>query len=94
LIRRLRTVCTNVDPTLIADKNVTSKLNICKIVRKTELVSSLSHFCSFNIMAYFIYTDLIRSLLDPRLVDPGSTLIYVGAYDPRGELTVKSLKRY
>jgi len=31
-------------------------------------------------MSYFIYTDLISSLLDPRLVDPGSTLIHVGAY--------------
>jgi len=31
-------------------------------------------------MSHFIYTDLISSLLDPRLVDPGSTLIYVGAY--------------
>jgi len=29
---------------------------------------------------YFIYTDLITSLLDPKLVDPGSTLIYVDAY--------------
>jgi len=34
-------------------------------------------------MSYFIYTDLISSLLDPRLVEPGSTLIHVGAYDPR-----------
>jgi len=33
-------------------------------------------------MSYFIYTDLISSLRDPRLVDPGSTLIYVGAYNP------------
>jgi len=32
-------------------------------------------------MSYFIFTDLIRSLLDPRFVDPGSTLIYVGTYD-------------
>jgi len=24
-------------------------------------------------MSYFFYTDLISSLLDPRLVDPGST---------------------
>jgi len=31
-------------------------------------------------MSYFIYTDLIDSLLDPRLVDPGSALIHVGAY--------------
>jgi len=29
-------------------------------------------------MSYFIYTDLNSSLLDPRLVDPGSTLVYVG----------------
>jgi len=33
-------------------------------------------------MPYFIYTDLISSLLDLRLVDPGSTLIHVDAYDP------------
>jgi len=33
-------------------------------------------------MSYFIYTDLISSLLDPRPVDPGSTLIYVGSYSP------------
>jgi len=33
-------------------------------------------------MSYFIYTDLISYLLDPRLVDPGSTLIHVSAYDP------------
>jgi len=31
-------------------------------------------------MSCFIYTDLISSLLDLRLVDPGSILIYVGAY--------------
>jgi len=31
-------------------------------------------------MSYFIYTDLINSLLDLKLVDPGSTLINVGAY--------------
>jgi len=29
-------------------------------------------------MSYFIYTDSINSLLDPRLVDLGSTLIHVG----------------
>jgi len=33
-------------------------------------------------MSYFIYTDLISSLLDPKLVNPGSTLIHVGAYGP------------
>jgi len=32
-------------------------------------------------MSYFIYTDLISILLDQSLVDPGLTLIYVGAYD-------------
>jgi len=29
-------------------------------------------------MSYFIYTDLIGSLLEPKFVDPGSTLIHVG----------------
>jgi len=33
-------------------------------------------------MSYFIYTDLISSLLDPKLVDPGSTLIHIDAYGP------------
>jgi len=33
-------------------------------------------------MSYFLYTDLISSLLDPRLADPGSTLIYIGADEP------------
>jgi len=33
-------------------------------------------------MSYFIYADLISSSLDPRLVDPGSTLIRIGAYGP------------
>jgi len=42
------------------------------MVRITKLKSiDLSHFC-----------DLICNLLDPRLVDLGSTLIYVYAYDP------------
>jgi len=31
-------------------------------------------------MPYFIYSDLISSLLDPRLANPGSTLIHVGWY--------------
>jgi len=31
-------------------------------------------------MSYFDYTNLISRLLDPRPVDPGSTLIHVGAY--------------
>jgi len=33
-------------------------------------------------MSHFVYTDLISSLLDPRLVDPGSTLKHVGAHGP------------
>jgi len=33
-------------------------------------------------MSYFIYTDLLSSLFDPILVDPGLTLIHVGAYGP------------
>jgi len=37
-------------------------------------------------MSYFIYTDLI-STLDQKPVDPGSTLIHVGAYvDPGSTL--------
>jgi len=31
-------------------------------------------------MLYFIYTDLISSLYDPRLVNPGSSLIHVGTF--------------
>jgi len=27
-------------------------------------------------MSYLIYTDSISSLLDPKLVDPGSTLVH------------------
>jgi len=30
-------------------------------------------------MSYFIHIDLISSLLEQRLVDPGSTLIHVGS---------------
>jgi len=33
-------------------------------------------------MSYFGYTNLISSFLDPRPVDPGSTLIHIGAYGP------------
>jgi len=33
--------------------------------------------------SYFIFADLINSLLDPRLIiDPGSTMIHFGAYNP------------
>jgi len=35
-------------------------------------------------MSYFICTDLISSLLDPRLVDPGLILINFGTYGPKG----------
>jgi len=43
-------------------------------------------------MSYFIYTDLISSLLDPKLqVDPGSTLIHVGAYGPNCFLAERTL---
>jgi len=54
------------------------------MVRKTDLKIHLFHFNSFSITSYFIYTDLISSLLDSRLVDPGSNLIHVDEYDPIG----------
>jgi len=35
-------------------------------------------------MSYFIYSELFSSLLDPRLVEHGSTLIHIGvSYDPK-----------
>jgi len=54
------------------------------MVRKTELNVD---FISFQLLQnlsyeYFIYIDLISSLLDPKFVDPGSTLIRVSAYGP------------
>jgi len=59
------------------------------MVRKAELKSwSIS---SLNIMSSFIYTDLISSLLDPRIVDPGSTLIYVGACGRKCHLRIETL---
>jgi len=74
-----RFVCTNVDPTL-SQINVTSRPNICKMVRKTELKSTSISFWLFQYRVIFhLYWF---NLLDPRLVDPGSTLIYVGAYGP------------
>jgi len=45
-------------------------------MRKTELNIDQPHVSFFNIMPYFIYTDIISSLLDSRLVDPGSALIH------------------
>jgi len=52
------------------------------MVRKTKdsLKVDLTYFSSFNITPCFIYTDLTSNLLDPRLVDLGWALIYVGAY--------------
>jgi len=44
-------------------------------------------------MSYFIYTDLICSFLDPKLVDPGSTLIHVGAYTALSVLKITTLLR-
>jgi len=51
------------------------------MVRKIELKSrSISfYFLQYHVILSFILI-FISSLLDPRLVDPGSTLIYVGAY--------------
>jgi len=55
------------------------------MVRKTVLKCRmwiyliLAPSISYNL--YFIYSDLISSLLDPRLVNPGSTFIHVDAYD-------------
>jgi len=46
------------------------------MLKKTNEKIDLSHFSSFNIISYFTYTDLICSLLDPKLVDPESTLIH------------------
>jgi len=37
-------------------------------------------------MPYFIYIDLISSLLDPKLVDPGLTSIHVGTYNPESSV--------
>jgi len=63
-------------PTLIVDQR---NLRVEYLKNGEENKVDLSYFRFFNIMTYFIYTDLISSLLDQRLVDPGSTLIHVGA---------------
>jgi len=45
-------------------------------VRKIELKStSISFYLQYHVIFHF-YTDLISNLLDPRLVDFGSTLIH------------------
>jgi len=51
-------------------------------MRKTELKRCYLILAPSIIMSYFTYTDLIISLLDLGLVNPGSTLYNVGAYDP------------
>jgi len=53
------------------------------MVIKIEKVD-LSHFNSFNITSYFIYTDLISSLLDTKLVDPGSTMAHTAHHVVHG----------
>jgi len=40
-----------------------------------------THFSSFNITSSLICTDLISSLLDPKLVDPVSTLVHTALRD-------------
>jgi len=43
-------------------------------------------------MSHFIYTDLISSLVDSRLVDLRSTLIHVGTYVPKGRMYQRGSK--
>jgi len=78
--------------------NVTLGLNICKMVRKTELKVHLSHFSSSDIASYFIYTDfsdLVSSLLNPGLDDSRLTLIHVaGAYDTKDRIHSNFIVNY
>jgi len=70
-------------PSLIADHNVTSGLNICKIMRKIEVKSrSISFLHVQNNVIFHLYWFNSVICLIQELVDPGSTLIQVGAYDP------------
>jgi len=72
--------CTNVDLILIADqRNQSYEKNWTK--KSIHLI--LAPSMKFNIMSYFIYTDLISSMLDQRPVDPGSHLIHICAYGPK-----------
>jgi len=73
----LKGVCTNVDQNLIADQH-NFRAKYFKMVRRTELKSRC---ITLQLLQYLIYADLIGNLLDPRFVDPGSTLIHIGAYD-------------
>jgi len=75
-----KVVCTVVDQNLIADQRNFG----ARYLQNGEKNWTKSRSISFYHVQYrviFLYTDLISSLLDPRLVDPGLTLIYVGAYD-------------
>jgi len=78
ITKSFRVVCTNVDKNLISDHR-NFKAKYLQNGEKIKLKVDPFHFSSFNIMSHFIYTDLISNLLDPRLVDPGLILIYVGA---------------
>jgi len=81
-VNLVRIVRTNVDATLIADQR-NFKAKYLRSDEETELNSrSISNFNTFYIMLYFIYTYILSSLLDPRLVDLGSTLIHVSACNP------------
>jgi len=55
------------------------------MVRKPDLQSRFISFSSFNIIPYFIYTDL---MFDLRLVDLGSKLIHVEAYTTVRDLSL------
>jgi len=68
----LRVECTNVGQNLITNQH-NSRVNICKMVRKTKLKRKSISF----------YLLIFRcSSLDP-IVDPEPALIRVGAYDPK-----------
>jgi len=78
----MRTVCTNVDPTLISDqRNI--RIKYLQNREKNLAKNSYILFSSISIMPCFIYTNLISNLLVPRLVDPGSTLVHVCANEPK-----------
>jgi len=45
-------------------------------------------------MSYFIYADIISSLLDLRLVVSGSILIHVDAYGPKPFINYTNFRIY